>query len=225
MYHKVQGIVLKTVKYSDSAVIATLYTDLFGRQSYFIRHVNKSKSRQKIGFLQALSLLKLECTHKENNLNTVREINFIQPYTSIPFHPEKTAIAFFIAEVLEKTLKEEEANPVIFQFITDHLLALDKLEINLSWFHIFFLINLMKYLGIQPDILTDNSCHDPTGFFSDKQAETIIYFLNYPFPLKTTSRFHHSEKMTLLEKIIIYYQVRYEISDIKSYAILREIFN
>ena len=95
MYHKVRGVVLKSTKYSDSTVITTIYTDIFGRQSYFIRGLNKNKSKTKSGFLQVLSLVSLECTHKEHNLNTVREIGFYKPYKSIPFHQHTLFILGF----------------------------------------------------------------------------------------------------------------------------------
>lgn len=223
MYHKVKAVVLKTVKYSDSAFIAHLYTDTFGRQSYFVRISKKNKNPNKIYF-QTLSILQIECTHKENKLNTIREINFLHPYLSIPSSPEKAAVTFLIAEILEKTIKEEESNPVLFNFIVNQQILLDSIDKNISWFHIYYLINLTKQIGIQPDIINIGHIHDPSGFFNLQQAVIINEILNSEFDKIKDIHLEHSEKMYLLEKIILYYQIKYDISDIKSYKILREIF-
>ena len=44
--HKTTGIVLRTVKYGETSVISTVYTALFGVQSYIVKGV---RNKQNIG--------------------------------------------------------------------------------------------------------------------------------------------------------------------------------
>ena len=49
--HKTTGIVLRTVKYGETSVISTVYTALFGVQSYIVKGVKTNKtSAGKAGF-------------------------------------------------------------------------------------------------------------------------------------------------------------------------------
>ncbi|MBS1655487.1 MAG: recombination protein O N-terminal domain-containing protein, partial [Bacteroidetes bacterium] len=43
--HKTKGIVLRTVKYGETSVIVTIYTELFGIQSYLVNGVRVSSKK------------------------------------------------------------------------------------------------------------------------------------------------------------------------------------
>ena len=45
MIEKTKGIFLRSFKYSDSSVIAHIYTEKFGRQSFIIRGIHSKKSQ------------------------------------------------------------------------------------------------------------------------------------------------------------------------------------
>ena len=63
MQVKTNGIVLHSIKYSDSATIVTMYTRQFGRVSYMVNAVNKKKSVYRASFLHPLSILELDVFH------------------------------------------------------------------------------------------------------------------------------------------------------------------
>ena len=44
MFHKTKGIVLHTIKYSETSVIAKIYTEKLGLVSYMIKGVRSSKT-------------------------------------------------------------------------------------------------------------------------------------------------------------------------------------
>ena len=72
-------------------------------------------------------------------------------YSSIPFDIYKSSIALFIAEILNKCLKEEVNNKDLFNFLEAELIDLDNNDFN-SQFHIRFLLTLSQYFGISPNI-------------------------------------------------------------------------
>ena len=43
MLEKTRGIVLSTVKYGETSIIAAIFTEQFGRQSYMINGIRSSK--------------------------------------------------------------------------------------------------------------------------------------------------------------------------------------
>ena len=43
--YKARGVVLHTIKYGDSSMVAYLFTDLFGRMNYMIQGVHSSRGR------------------------------------------------------------------------------------------------------------------------------------------------------------------------------------
>ncbi|NBO56051.1 MAG: DNA repair protein RecO, partial [Actinobacteria bacterium] len=40
--HKTKGLVLRAVKYGDTSLVVTVFTELFGLQSYIVSGVRKS---------------------------------------------------------------------------------------------------------------------------------------------------------------------------------------
>ncbi len=77
--HKTKGIVLKTVKYGETSLIATLYTELFGIQSYLVNGVRSSsrKGPGKANLFQPAAILDLLVYHNDlRNLQRIREFNW-----------------------------------------------------------------------------------------------------------------------------------------------------
>jgi DNA repair protein RecO (recombination protein O) len=95
MLHKTRGIVLHTTNYSETSVIAKVYTELFGLQSYLINGVRNKKAKVKANLLQPLSLLNLVAYHKERNgLQRVSEVSTGTTFTSIPYNIIKSNYTF-----------------------------------------------------------------------------------------------------------------------------------
>ena len=60
MLEKTRGIILSQIKYSDSGIIARLYTRKFGRQSFLIRGMRNKKSGKHNILFQPMFILELE---------------------------------------------------------------------------------------------------------------------------------------------------------------------
>ena len=86
MIHKTKGVVLKTVKYGETSVIVTIYTELFGLQSYIVNGVRKSskKGPGKANLFQPANLLDLVVYHNElHNLQRIKEFKWAHIYQHI----------------------------------------------------------------------------------------------------------------------------------------------
>jgi DNA repair protein RecO (recombination protein O) len=151
MLYSTKGIIFHTVPYSDSRIIAKIYTQDFGLLS-FIVSVGRTKSGKiKTPLLQALTQVDLRIEKKEkSHLHTLRDITLGIPYTHLHADIVKTTIALFVAEVLYKTVREEERNDSLYTFLSSSLLALDIAHDGAANFHLVFMMHLARFLGFYP---------------------------------------------------------------------------
>ncbi|SKA15458.1 DNA repair protein RecO [Sediminibacterium ginsengisoli] len=153
MVHTTKGIVLRTVKYGDTSIIATLYTELFGIQSYMVKGVRKSTrtSAGKAGYFQPAAILDMEVYHNEQKqLQFIKNFEWGYLYENLLFDVKKNAVSMYVIELLQHTLKQPEANPELFYLIEDTLKQLDKgsdtLSANLP---LYFILHLGSELGFR----------------------------------------------------------------------------
>ena len=151
--HKTKGIVLRTVKYGETSVIATVYTELFGIQSYIVKGVRQTskKGSSKASYFQPAAMLEMEVYHNElKNLQFIKDYQWSYLYTALFFDIIKNAAAMYLIELLQHALKQPEANPELFYLIEDSLKQLDKgnetLTANMP---LYFTLHLLAELGFQ----------------------------------------------------------------------------
>jgi DNA repair protein RecO (recombination protein O) len=148
MLNKTKGIVINYLKYRESSLLVTIYTAEFGISSYVENGVRSAKAKHKIALFQPLTLLELEVYHKPGKgLHRISEAKCYYPYRKIPFDIAYSSIALFLTEVLGKVLREEEANPVLFDFLEDSFQVLDQGLGSMENFHLQFLWKLSEFLG------------------------------------------------------------------------------
>lgn len=153
MTHKTKGIVLRVVKYGETSIISTVYTELFGVQSYIVKGVRQStkKSSAKAIYFQPAAMLDMVVYHNEfKNLNFIKEYQWGYLYKNLLFDVVKNTVAMYITEMLLHSLKQPEANPELFYMIEDTLKQLDNgtpaLTNNLP---LYFCMHLAGELGFR----------------------------------------------------------------------------
>ena len=236
-----KGIVLHHFKYSEKSVIAKIYTEKFGLQSYIINGARTTKAKNKAVYLQPLSLVEVVANHKEKKgLHSVKNISLSKPYSSIPFSIGKSSIAFFLAEVLYKTIKEEEPNEALFEFLFNAFQILDIDEKNYVNFHLIFLGQLCKYIGINPQHTdNNNSCTffdlqeglftnikpNHNAFISTPNTANFVAVLNCSLNQNNLS-LTNADRKSLLILFLDYYHLHLSNFDnLKSLAVLEEVLN
>jgi DNA repair protein RecO (recombination protein O) len=163
MLHKTKGIVLRTVKYGETSVVATLFTEGFGIQSYLvngIRTVSK-KGGSKAALFQPAAILDLVAYHNEfKNLQRLKEFRWSFLYQNILSDVVKNSVALFMIELLGKCLKQPEPHPELFYFTEDALQHLDKASPKVTGnFPVFFAMQLAVFFGFR--INDEYSGHQP----------------------------------------------------------------
>ncbi|MBO9729097.1 MAG: DNA repair protein RecO [Chitinophaga sp.] len=125
MLHKTRGIVLRTVRYGDTSLIVTMFTELFGVQSYMVNGARSSKPKAAKGnLLQPGNILELVVYHNEiRNLQRISEFKLAYIYQSIHLNVVKNTVALYMIELLQKCLKQPEQQLDLYYF-TEHTLQL-----------------------------------------------------------------------------------------------------
>jgi DNA repair protein RecO (recombination protein O) len=151
--HKTKGIVLRTVKYGDTSIIASIYTELFGVQSYIIKGVRQSskKTQGKANYFQPSAILEMEVYHNEQkHLQFIKEYQWAYLYETVLFDVVRHAVATFVIEMVQHSLKQPEASPELFYLIEDSLKQIDKGSDTLvSNLPLYFTLHLGSELGFQ----------------------------------------------------------------------------
>ncbi|HUZ61078.1 MAG TPA: DNA repair protein RecO [Hanamia sp.] len=151
MIYSTKGIVLRTIKYGETSVIVSILTELFGIQSYIVNGVRTSGKTSKSHFFQPSSILELQVYHNElKNLQRIKDIRWNVLYKNILSDVTKNSVALFMVELLQKSLKQPEANEDLFHFCEDAFLQLDISDAEITAnFPIYFSLQLVPFLGFR----------------------------------------------------------------------------
>lgn len=227
MQYKLQGIILSSVKVSDSGKVINMYTDQLGKQTFFLRATSKKKGKNNSGLIHALSIVDFDSDIKENrNINYIGEISINYHFDSLTVNPYKSSIAFFLAEILNKTLKEEEKNTELWSFLNDQIISFDRIKENISVFHLSFLAKFTRYLGITPDIIySDGHYSDQSSFFTSEQAELFEKLKSLDCSEIGNFKINWQDRISFLEKTTMYYKIKHDIPEFKTHTVLKDLFS
>ena len=240
MIKKTSGIVLRSLKYGDSSIIAHLYTEYYGRHSFLFKGIRNKKSKIHPNIIQPLYILDIEAYIKEkHDLSLVKEASAAKIYSGFPYDLKKSAQAIFMAEVLYRCLKEEVANKPLFNFLCSSIDYFDLVETGSANFHILFLVKLSKYLGFYPSAREKESelvFDMKEGIYKDQIPEHFDYIdplnsdlldkiLNTNYENLSGLNLNQKMRNNLLDAILKFYSFHIEgISNLKSIGILKELF-
>ncbi len=239
--YNTRGIVLHHVKYGETSIVARIYTEKFGLQSYMIKGVRTKKARIPYSLFQPGTLLEMVVYRNEKHtLQHVRDTRCEYLYTTALHDIRKSAVLLFMTDILYKTIREEEENQELFDFIHHSLVGLDEVAGQASNFHLVFLVRLARFLGFSPR----NNYSDRNPYFNMSEGEFYsgrekpgLYMdppltrlfsdvLQADYESLSQLKVPSSARHELLEGILAYYGVHSPfVKDIKSHLILREIFS
>jgi len=230
-------MVFHRLNYSDTSVILKVYTEKLGLRSYLLRGARSGKGGRKVALFSPLAMLEMVVYERASReLQHLREVKLERPYQHIPFEESRHALLLFLNEVLYRSIREEEPNPLLFSYIHEQLLRLDDPEVGLGSFHLVFLLDLSRYLGFGPD-----AGHDEAHpCFSLQEGRFRAYgiaddSLLEPLPsawlariMQEGERFHCPDpgmRRLLLDKLLQYYRIHLEgMGEIRSHLVLEQVF-
>jgi len=237
---RTKAIVLNKIKYSDNAVIVNLYSHKYGRIAAMAKGCHSKKSNTPAKLFFSLNIIEIDLYYKENrSVQLLKNAFPISPLSSIATDIHKTCIAQFLAEIIQKSIKEESHNDELFIFLEEAVLILEKTENVIGNFHIIFLLKLASLLGFR---ITNNYCPH-TSFFNVREgmflplytcdedsidsieSNILSDFLELELKDFCKINVNYKERKKLLNCLIKYYQHHaLNSQEIKSIDVLFDIF-
>lgn len=242
MLQKTVGIVLHTIKYSDTSNIVEIYTQYTGRASFIVSVPRSRKAAVKTVIFQPLSLVEFEADFRPNtNLYKIKEAKSFYPFASIPYDPFKSAMAFFLAEFLYRAVREETENHPLFAYLQHSIVWLDACESGYANFHLVFLMRLSRFLGLYPNLddyhvgdyfdllnagFTSTRPQTHSSYVNPDEAGRLLQLMRMNYETMHLFGMSRVERNRCLNIIHDYYRLHLpDFPALKSQAVLQELFS
>ena len=242
MTHKTKGIVLRSIKYGETSLVVTIFTEMFGIQTYMVNGVRTSKkSSAKANHFQPTAILDMIVYHSQNkSMQRIKEFSWAVLYTKLLSDVIKNSIASYMAELIQKCLKQPEANTDLFIFCEESFLQLDKADkLVAANFALFFTLHLAHFFGFR---MTDNFssenfildlqegnfvAHQPAHphFIDGKNAELTAQLLKVMQPYELEEfKLNQEIRRDLLLRYLEYYALHIQdFGQMKTLMVLHEV--
>ena len=232
---------MHTIRYGESSLVVHCYTEQYGRQTYMIKGVRKSRKQNRPNLFQPLFILDFEVYHKDSReIQLVKEVTRATPLNSLPFDITKSTQAIFMAEVLYRVIREEEPNPMMSHFLVNTIQYLDALGEPSPDFHIIFLFQLSRYLGFYPK----NNYGEVNLFFNLESgtfqsqltdleiqldgavSELWSRFVGHDYQSVKKSILNGGHRKVVLDNLVRYYKLHVDgMGEIRSLEVLHTFFH
>ena len=230
MTESTSGICLHYYKYSDSSVVAKIFTEKFGLRSFVLKGGRSKKSKNKLNLLQSLNIVQLELTnYNKRQLQYIKEINKSEKFCHNVLDMNKRFIALFISEILLKVLVDSEKSDSTYKFVLKSIFMINQKRSLSKNFSILFLLKLSAYLGFYP-----NSEYYERKFFNLETGEFSNQLSYYCLSGKKKIFFKllnnreidipYKNRKELLKSLQRYYSLHhYNIDNLKSYDVIESL--
>ena len=233
MKYKSRAIALSYLKQGESSIIAKIFTEEKGLQSFIVKGVRAKKAKKKLGLFQPLQLLNINATHiTKNSLQYISEISIAHNQVSDGIDMKKNFISIFVAEVISKVLLETEKDKALFKFIWElknNLSNFEKINPN---FPLIFLIGLSEQLGFLPskDQIDGDYFNLEFGEFTNNQQQLNhfikkdnSYYLRKLLENKDINIPYKNRNKILLHLIQYYKLQHHELKNMTSHLIIESL--
>ena len=245
MTHKIKAIILRSIKYGETSLVVTAFTELYGIQTYLVNGVRASnKKTNNAACFQPSAILGMEVYHNElKKMHRIKEYGFAHLYQNILSSVIKYSVALFMVELLYKTLKQPENNPALFNFCEDALMHLDEASATVTAnFPLFFTLHLSYFFGFK---INEEGSGEANSFIDLQEGCFTSVLPNHPHFLagedvKITSellktmqpaeldslQLNKQKRKHLLAKYLEYYQLQHHnFGQMKTLAVLEEVLS
>ena len=238
MLKKSRGIIVHHTRFGENSMVVNIYTEEWGMRAFILQKSNKKENKSAL--VQGLSLVELVAYFKDQrDVQRISELRAQPVLHSIHADMQKSTITLFITELLYRSLKEESSNPELFSFLHHSILILDHLNESVAQYHLYFMIQLSKYLGFYPNGIYSNE----TPYFnlldgnytgsSSTEYSIPSHLAKYLYQLSGSSyeNFYKIAADTelrwqMLETLVKYYELHHTRGkSIQSHYVLKEVLH
>jgi len=238
---KTKGVVLSTVPYNDRTQFVHIYTEQLGKVTCKITLSRLRRSGGQRTLYAPLSLLDMVLEGKPGQeLRQIQEATLLlSPYMLSMSDPGKTAQCLYMAELLDRTIKQIEPDAKLWQFVSHSVELLQLTTEGSANFHLVFTTRLCFHLGFR----VDNSQWQPGMQFDISEGIYTLLPIYHPYYLTAESaswlhalldtgfsnlhelHLNRDQRNTLLDMMLTFIRIHMpEIGNLRSVEILKELF-
>lgn len=241
MQEKTRCIILRTVKYGDQSLIIDTLSRECGRLSMVWRVPKSGKGKVRKQYFQPLSVLEVVYDRRAStSLPQLKDARLAEPYVSLPFDPVKLSVAFFIAEFLSMSTRDEQCDTSLYDFVEKSLVWYDATSGAPANFHLMFMMRISWFLGFYPDM----DSYSPRTFFDMRagefapnaplhrdflhpdEASRIALLMRMSPANMHLFRFSHDERNRIVELLLRFYSLHIPgFREMKSWEVLKAIYS
>lgn len=150
---KTKAIVLRATRLNDVKLIVDLLSREAGRISVLCRLSTTGRGKIKKQLFQPLTILDTDIDQRPNTaLSRFHDIRLAHPFVSLSCLPLKVPVALFLAEFLTYATRDEQYNPLLYDYVEQSLLWLDTANDHYANFHLVFMMRLTRFIGFYPNL-------------------------------------------------------------------------
>lgn len=235
-----RAIVLRTLRYSDEALIAHLLTEERGCVPMIVRISRSRRAAVHHTLFRPLAVLGVEWNDRPKAaLQRPKTVQTALVLRSLPYEAGKAAIALFIADFLEHAVRTEPDSRAVFEFIVRSVEWLDTCHSGYANFHLVFLLRLTRFLGLLPDARDfgpgkyfdlRNACFVDSrplhpDYLAPAEAALLPDILRMRYANMHLFRLSGAQRSQLLARLNDYYRLHLpSFPELKSLDVLRQTF-
>ena len=143
-----QGIVLRTVDYQNSSIIATVLSKEKGKIALLAKGAKKPKNKL-IGKLSVGNMIDFVCYFKDSrSVQLVKEADYAEKNFKISSDLHKTAIATMTIEQVNQLVQDGEENAMIYSFLETFLIWLNETHADPTQIFAYNQVRLAHIMGV-----------------------------------------------------------------------------
>jgi len=234
MITKTEAIVLKTVDYSESSIIATLFTRKHGTIAVIAKGARKPKNKFSAYLVVGQVLEVVYYMKATRGVQTLSDASYHIKLGSLRIDIEKMALTMSTMEFIRQVVHDNEVNNELFNFLLKMLKWLNDQESVSKIIFPYIQLRVLEYVGIglQPDetvlqktsrigyinIETGSLSEVSEGSQSIKLSENQTFFLKTGLTSKSSTLFEIKMADNELKDLIEYLDryIRYHIEGVKT---------
>ena len=217
-----------------------MFTQKRGCVTFVVRPSASPKGAMKKQYFQPFTLLEVEFDYRpKNDLQHLKSVGLAVPLASIPFDAYKLSITLFLSEFTLHVVHHEPVNEPLFDYLFHSIEWLDSCDHNFANFHLVYMIHLLRFLGVYPN-LDDyvsgcyfdmrNGCYVRTlplhgQFLPVEDAALVATFSRMDYANMHLFKLSRAERNRFCDIVLHYYALHLpKFPEIKSLAVLRDLF-
>ena len=207
MITKTEAVVLRTIDYSESSLIATLFTQKQGMIAVIAKGARKPKSKF-AAFIVPGQVLEVVYYYKPTrNIQTLSDVSYLLKLDRLRTDIEKMALTTTTMELIRQVLHENEVNEPLFVFVVKMLHWINQKEKITRLIFPYVQLRVIEHIGIglQKDEFLETNPDNKgyinivTGTLSNRpENDQVLALTQQQFTFITESL--NSRKASIFEK-------------------------